>query len=248
MDPRVEIIDERLKNIDRVIAVSGGKGGIGKSVIASTVALSLAKRGHKVGLLDLDFTSPSTHVILGIDDIFPEEEKGIVPPEIYGIKFMSIVYYTGDGPSPLRGLDISNAMIELLAITRWGNLDFLIVDSPPGIGDATLDTVRLMKKTEFLVVTTPSRVALATVKKVLTMLKELKSPIIGIVENMKITRSSLVQEELEMFNVPFLAEIDFDRKLENTLGDVNRLLQTNFARSIANKVTPQLTKPVSAAI
>ncbi len=248
MDPRVEIIDERLKNIDRVIAVSGGKGGIGKSVIASTVALSLAERGHKVGLLDLDFTSPSTHVILGIDDIFPEEEKGIVPPEIYGIKFMSIVYYTGDGPSPLRGLDISNAMIELLAITRWGNLDFLIVDSPPGIGDATLDTVRLMKKTEFLVVTTPSRVALATVKKVLTMLKELKSPIIGVVENMKITRSSLVQEELEMFNVPFLAEIDFDRKLENTLGDVNRLLQTNFARSIANKVTPQLTKPVSAAI
>ncbi|RKY86272.1 ATP-binding protein [candidate division KSB1 bacterium] len=248
MDPRVEIIDERLENIDRVIAVSGGKGGIGKSVIASTVALSLAERGHKVGLLDLDFTSPSTHVILGIDDIFPEEEKGIVPPEIYGIKFMSIVYYTGDGPSPLRGLDISNAMIELLAITRWGNLDFLIVDSPPGIGDATLDTVRLMKKTEFLVVTTPSRVALATVKKVLTMLKELKSPIIGVVENMKITRSSLVQEELEMFNVPFLAEIDFDRKLENTLGDVNRLLQTNFARSIANKVTPQLTKPVSAAI
>jgi len=244
----VEIIDERLKNIDRVIAVSGGKGGIGKSVIASTVALSLAERGHKVGLLDLDFTSPSTHVILGIDDIFPEEEKGIVPPEIYGIKFMSIVYYTGDGPSPLRGLDISNAMIELLAITRWGNLDFLIVDSPPGIGDATLDTVRLMKKTEFLVVTTPSRVALATVKKVLTMLKELKSPIIGVVENMKITRSSLVQEELEMFNVPFLAEIDFDRKLENTLGDVNRLLQTNFARSIANKVIPQLTKPVSAAI
>ncbi|RKY92621.1 ATP-binding protein [candidate division KSB1 bacterium] len=248
MDPRVEIIDERLKNIDRVIAVSGGKGGIGKSVIASTVALSLAERGHKVGLLDLDFTSPSTHVILGIDDIFPEEEKGIVPPEIYGIKFMSIVYYTGDGPSPLRGLDISNAMIELLAITRWGNLDFLIVDSPPGIGDATLDTVRLMKKTEFLVVTTPSRVALATVKKVLTMLKELKSPIIGVVENMKITRSSLVQEELEMFNVPFLVEIDFDRKLENTLGDVNRLLQTNFARSIANKVIPQLTKPVSAAI
>jgi len=248
MDPRVEIIDERLKNIDRVIAVSGGKGGIGKSVIASTVALSLAERGHKVGLLDLDFTSPSTHVILGIDDIFPEEEKGIVPPEIYGIKFMSIVYYTGDGPSPLRGLDISNAMIELLAITRWGNLDFLIVDSPPGIGDATLDTVRLMKKTEFLVVTTPSRVALATVKKVLTMLKELKSPIIGVVENMKITRSSLVQEELEMFNVPFWAEIDFDRKLENTLGDVNRLLQTNFARSIANKVIPQLTKPVSAAI
>ncbi|RKY75988.1 ATP-binding protein [candidate division KSB1 bacterium] len=248
MDPRVEIIDERLENIGRVIAVSGGKGGIGKSVIASTVALSLAERGHKVGLLDLDFTSPSTHVILGIDDIFPEEEKGIVPPEIYGIKFMSIVYYTGDGPSPLRGLDISNAMIELLAITRWGNLDFLIVDSPPGIGDATLDTVRLMKKTEFLVVTTPSRVALATVKKVLTMLKELKSPIIGVVENMKITRSSLVQEELEMFNVPFLAEIDFDRKLENTLGDVNRLLQTNFARSIANKVIPQLTKPVSAAI
>ncbi|MCK5023812.1 MAG: P-loop NTPase, partial [Candidatus Aenigmarchaeota archaeon] len=143
MDPRLEIIDRRLEKIKKIVAVSGGKGGIGKSSAASTLALMLSKAGHKVGLLDLDFSSPSTHVILGIEDLYPVEEKGIIPPEIYGIKYMSIIYYTGDNPSPLRGGDISNAIIELLAITRWEELDFLVIDMPPGIGDIALDTIRL---------------------------------------------------------------------------------------------------------
>ena len=79
---------------------------------------------------------------------------------------MSIVYFTGDKPSPLRGIDISNAMLELLAVTRWSSLDFLVVDTPPGIGDATMDVIRWMKRAEFLVMTTSSKVALETVKKV----------------------------------------------------------------------------------
>ncbi|MCK4321585.1 P-loop NTPase, partial [candidate division WOR-3 bacterium] len=151
MDPRLRIIDKRLKNIKTMIAISGGKGGIGKSLVASTLSLILSKLGYKVGLLDLDFCGPSTHIVLGIRGIYPKEEKGIIPPEIYGIKFMSIIYYAGDNPSPLRGIDISNAIIELLAITRWGPLDFLIIDVPPGIGDTTLDIIRLMKKTGFLI-------------------------------------------------------------------------------------------------
>jgi len=189
MDPRLEIIGKRLKNIKRLIAISGGKGGIGKSLIASTLALILSKLGYKVGLLDLDFCGPSTHIVLGTRGIYPKEEKGIIPPEIYGIKFMSIIYYASDNPLPLRGIDVSNAIIELLAVTRWGRLDFLLVDMPPGIGDATLDTIRLMKRAEFLIVTTQSKVTLETVKKVLKILKELRVPIIGIIENMRITKS-----------------------------------------------------------
>jgi len=215
-----------------LIAISGGKGGVGKSSVASTLALTLSKLGYKVGLLDLDFWGPSAHVILGIEGVFPKEEKGIIPPEIYGIKFISIIYYAGDEPSPLRGVDISNAIIELLTITRWDQLDFLIIDMPPGTGDATLDAIRLMKKVEFLIVTTQSKVTLETVKKVLRMLKELKIPILGIIENMKITNSSFVKDQLKIFDVPFLGEIDFDKNLEDSTGDMDKLLKTNFAQAL----------------
>jgi len=232
MDPRLEIIDKRLENIKRLVAVSGGKGGTGKSLFASTLALTLSELGYKVGLLDLDFCGPSTHIILGIRGIYPEEEKGIIPPEIYGVKFLSIIYYAGDNPSPLRGSDISNATIELLAITQWGSLDFLVIDMPPGIGDATLDTIRLMKRAGFLIITTQSKVVIETVNKVLTILKELKVPIIGVAENMKTAKSSLVKEQIKTFNVPFLGEIDFDKHLEDSIGDVSKLLKTDFAQNV----------------
>lgn len=240
MDPRLSIIDKRLENIKRIIAVSGAKGGIGKSSVASILALTLSELGHKVGLLDLDFYGPSTHVILGIDNIFPKEEKGIIPPDFHGIKFMSIIYYVGDEPSPLRGADISNAIIELLAVTLWGSLDFLIIDMPPGIGDATLDVIRLMKRTEFLIVSTQSKVTLETVKKILKMLKELEIPVSGIIENMKFAGSSSVKDQLKRFDAPFFGEIDFDKNLEDSVGNTNRLLKTNFARDLKRIV---LTRP-----
>jgi len=235
MDPRLNIIDERLKDIKRIIAVSGGKGGIGKSSVASCLALALSKRGYKVGLLDMDFCGPSDHVILGIKEVYPEEEKGVIPPEIYGIKFMSIIYYAGDNPSPLRGNDISNALIEILSVTLWGDLDFLIIDMPPGIGDAILDVIRLIKKTEFLVVTTPSKVALETVKKVVKMLKELNIHIMGVIENMK-TGESETKKEMEKMGIPFLGEIYYDKDFENSLGNIEKLQKTEFMRDIKNTI------------
>lgn len=229
MDPRLSVIDIRLAGIKRLIAVSGGKGGIGKSLISSLLALTLSRLGYTVGLLDLDLSAPSTHVILGIEGVYPKEEMGIVPPEVHGIEFMSIVYFTGDEPTPLRGTDISNALLELLAITQWGSLDFLIVDMPPGIGDASMDVIRWLKKAEFLVVTTGSKVALETVKKVIKMLKELNRPIIGVIENMKLRDSSVVKEELKKFEVPLLGAIEFDMNLEDSIGDANRLLERDAA-------------------
>ena len=105
---------------------------------------------------------------------------------------MSLVYFVGDNPAPLRGADTSNALIELLSITQWGTLDFLVIDMPPGIGDAVLDLVRLIKRIEFLIVTTPSLLAFETVKKQVALLCELKMPIIGVVENMKMDKSESV--------------------------------------------------------
>ncbi|GAG44776.1 unnamed protein product, partial [marine sediment metagenome] len=116
--------------------------------------------------LDLDLYGPSSHIILGMNDFnFPKEDKGIIPPKINGINFMSIVYFSEDKPSPFRGVDITNIIIELLAITQWGELDYLIIDMPPGIGNEVLDVIRYIKKSEFLVVSTPSKVAMGTVGK-----------------------------------------------------------------------------------
>ncbi len=231
-DPRIGIIEERLKGVNRIVAVSSGKGGVGKSLIASTLALTLARRGYKVGLFDLDFTSPSTHVILGVEGLQPREEKGIIPPQVYGLKYMSIVYYSGEYVSPLRGADVSNALIELLAITRWNNLDFLIVDMPPGISDATLDVIRLVKRIEFVVITTPSRLAFETVRKLIDLLSELGIPIMGVIENMKMKESRFIQQQIEGRGIKFWGEIPFDTELEEAIGDVNKLLATQFSKKL----------------
>lgn len=226
------MISERLKETSRIIAVSSGKGGVGKSLIATTLALALARRGYKVGLFDLDFTSPSTHLILGVKKAQPIEEKGIVPPIVEGLAYMTLVYYSGDQAAPLRGEDISNALIELFSVTQWGTLDFLIIDMPPGISDAVLDLVRFVKRIEFLIVTTPSLLAFETVKKQVSLLRDLKVPIIGIVENMKMNEARTIERETEKLGLKFLAGIPFDPNVEEAIGDTAKLSAT----AIANKV------------
>ena len=232
VDPRTSIINERLSRIIRIIAVSSGKGGVGKSMVATTLALSLARNGCKVGLFDLDFTSPSTHIILGAKNTQPKEEKGIVPPTVHGLEYMSLVYFVGDNPAPLRGADTSNALIELLTITQWGTLDFLVIDMPPGIGDAVLDLVRLIKRIEFLIITTPSLLAFETVKKQVRLLCELKMPIIGIIENMKMDKTNGVQVETEKLGLKYLCAIPYDPQVEDAIGKETKLLNTAIGKKI----------------
>jgi len=232
MDVRASVIGKRLSKIKRIIAVASGKGGVGKSLLASSLALNLSKKGYKVGLLDLDLYGPSSHIILGVKDVFPKEEKGIIPPNIYGIKFMSIVYFTEDKPAPFRGIDISNIIIELLAITQWGSLDYLVIDMPPGIGEETLDIIHLVKNSEFLIVTTPSNVAFNSVSKLLKILKELDMSIIGVIENMAMNKSHFIRGEICEMKLPYLGSISFDRDLENSIGDTNNLVKTNFMKDL----------------
>ena len=232
VDPRTSVINERLKRIDRIIAVSSGKGGVGKSLVATSLALALARKGCKVGLFDLDFTSPSTHIILGGKDAQPKEDKGIVPPVVKGLEYMSLVYYSADYTTPLRGADVSNALIELLSVTRWSALDFLVIDMPPGIGDAVLDLIRLVKRIEFLIVTTPSQLAFETVKKLVSLLQDLKVPIIGVVENMKMSKAKSIRRQTETLGLKFLAEIPYDLKVEGAIGDEAKLLDTVLAQKV----------------
>lgn len=231
-DPRTSIIVERLKGIGKVIAVSSGKGGVGKSLVATTLALSLAKKGYQVGLFDLDFTSPSTHLILGVGKVQPKEEKGLIPPTVEGLKYMSLVYYSSNHAAPLRGTETSNALIELLAVTLWGRLDYLVIDSPPGIGDAMLDLVRLVPQIEFLIVTTSSQLAFETVKKQVCLLQELKVPVVGIVENMKIPKTDNVQREIKEMRLKLLTEIPYDPKVESAIGYPERLLATELSKKV----------------
>ncbi len=239
MDPRLSVIDERLKEVKRIIAVSGCKGGIGKSVISCALTLQLSKLGYKVGLLDLDFFSPSDHIILGAKLSFPEEEKGIVAPEVSGIKFMSIVYFIENKPAPFRGIDVSNAIIELLAITLWNKLDFLVIDMPPGIGDATLDTIRAIKRMGFLLISTQSKLSWESTKRMAKMLKELNVPIIGIIENMQKGSDSFIEKQAKLLGIRFLGSIEFDEKLESKLGNTKSFSQTKFSKQIG-KIVPNI--------
>ncbi len=245
MDPRTSVIDKRLKKIKKIIAVASGKGGVGKSLVASTLALILAKKGNNVGLLDLDLYGPSSHIILGVEDFsFPEEEKGILPHDVQGMKFMSIVYFTEDKPAPLRGEDITNVIIELLAITQWGDLDYLIVDMPPGIGDETLDIIKYVKKAEFLVVTTPSKVSMGAVGKLLKILKELKIPVIGIIENMKIDDSTYIHDSVSKMKIDYLGSVYFDKNLEKGIGKTDILLQSSFSKDLEIIITKNIFQRV----
>ena len=233
IDPRISVITERLAHIGRIVAVSSGKGGVGKSMVATALALSLAREGCRVGLFDLDFTGPSTHIILGTpSNLQPKEEKGIVPPNFEGLSYMSLVYYVGDNPAPLRGADISNAIIELLSVIQWGTLDFLVIDMPPGIGDAVLDLIRLVRRIEFLIVTTPSLLAFEVVKKQVSLLCELNMPIVGIVENMKMNKANTVELATQKLGLRYLGAIPYDAAVEAAIGNPQKLLETSVGKTM----------------
>jgi ATP-binding protein involved in chromosome partitioning len=232
IDPRLSIIPRRLAGVKRVIAVTGGKGGIGKSVVSSTLALAVAAQGRRAGLLDLDLTSPTDHVILGLGDQFPTEVYGLEPPQVGGVSFMSVQYFARDRAAPMRGREVTDALVELLAVTNWGALDTLIVDMPPGLGDATLDAVRLLPRAEFLVVAGGSAVVLATVRRMLRLLTELRAPVVGVVENMARGDGDVVRALASEFGVSWLGAVPYDASLEDALGAPEKILATDAGRAL----------------
>ena len=232
IDPRTSVVADRLGGVSRIVGVTGSKGGIGKSVVAATLALALADQGQRVGLFDLDFTSPSDHVVLGVNRSFPSEEFGIDPHLAHGIHMMSVAFFAGDAPVPLRGEAATSALIELLAITRWGDLDVLLLDMPPGLGDTSLDAIRLLPDLELLLVGNASRVVIESVRRALHLFVELKVPMIGLLENMARGNSAQIQSMATETGVPFLGSIPYDEGLEEALGDIDRLRRSVVYASV----------------
>lgn len=178
---------KRVPNVTKVIAVGSGKGGVGKSTVAVNFALSLANLGLKVGLLDADVYGPSVPMLLGKRDSKPRanENKKILPEEAHGIKFMSFgLFVKEEDPVIWRGPMLGGVLNQFLFDVDWGELDFLIIDLPPGTGDMQLSMVQATEVDGAIVVTTPQDVAVLDAGKGLKMFEQVKVPILGVIENM----------------------------------------------------------------
>ena len=182
-----------LPNIKNIIGVSSGKGGVGKSTVASNLAVSLAQEGYKVGLLDADIFGPSVPKMFGVEDIdvFVEKQEDgstkILPPEAHGVKVLSIGFLVNKNDAVLwRGGMASNALKQLISDAKWGELDYFVIDMPPGTSDIHLTLVQTLGITGAIVVSTPQQVALADARKGISMFQsdKVNVPILGLVENM----------------------------------------------------------------
>jgi ATP-binding protein involved in chromosome partitioning len=217
-----------LENVRYKIAVASGKGGVGKSTVSTNLALSLRALGYTVGLLDADIYGPSQQMMLGIEGRpqIDEGDEKIMPMENHGIKTMSLGLITDpDTPVIWRGPMVMKALDQFLSDVKWGELDFMIIDLPPGTGDAQLTITQKVPLTGAVVVTTPQDVALIDARKGLAMFRKVNVPVLGIIENMSyfICRHCGEREEIfghggghktaDLLGVPFLGEVPIDPKV-----------------------------------
>lgn len=224
IDPRISLIDDNLKNIRNIILVSGFKGGIGKSLISAAVSIALKEKGFKTALFDLDVTSFTCHTILGAYDLYPEENNGIVPPSVDGIYFMSFEFfarskkYTNLHPAAaMRGESITHALKEILCITRWGEIDYLIIDMPPGFYDTAFEVMNLIKRFKIIAVKTPSPLSSEVYNRMIKLYTEKGYEIIEI-ENMS--------------EKPGDMKIVFDPSIDRAIGDIGKIKKTLFYKDV----------------
>ena len=209
-----------MKNIVPVIS---GKGGVGKSTVAVNLAVALANTGAQVALIDCDFYGPSIPTLMGGGQVIPDHEGRLIPPMKFGVKYISLGFFLQNPDDPViwRGPMFNKALVQLFNDVNWGEVDYCIVDMPPGTGDAQISFSQAIQSVGALVVTTPQEVALADVRKSINMLAKVNIPVLGIVENMaglKLADGSVQNifgsgggEALsKSFNAPLLAQIPIE--------------------------------------
>jgi ATP-binding protein involved in chromosome partitioning len=216
-----------LPGVDTIIAVGSGKGGVGKTTLAVNLALALAKLGHKVGLLDGDVYGPNVPLMLGIS-AQPKvlSENRIEPIEVHGLKVISVGFLNpGDKPLIWRGPMLHSIIKQFLGSVVWGQLDYLVVDLPPGTGDVALSLIQTVPLTGAIVVSTPSDVSLQDARKAIEMFRQMKVDLVGMVENMSYFVCPHCQHEIDIFSrggaektakkfdVAFLGNIQLDPEL-----------------------------------
>jgi ATP-binding protein involved in chromosome partitioning len=232
----------RVKN---VVAVGSGKGGVGKSTVAASLAYGLHTYGAKVGLMDADIYGPSIPHLFGVnrrpeiqEEVGPEGQpfQRIVPIEVDGIKLISIGFLVGaDEPVVVRGPILHRTITQFLQQTAWGELDYLIIDLPPGTGDVSLTLSQLLGLAGAVVVCTPQQLALLDAVKALNMYRKVNIPVLGIVENMsgEIFGRGGAKKKAEEMGVPFLGEVPIDAQLRVN-GDSGQIAR-NFAEGTASR-------------
>jgi ATP-binding protein involved in chromosome partitioning len=233
-----------LPNVKHVIAVGSGKGGVGKSTVAVNLALALAADGGRVGLMDADVYGPSVPLMLGLSGHpFVNEEERLLPMEAHGLKVMSMgLLLQPDQAVVWRGPMVHSVVKQFLGDVEWGELDFLIIDLPPGTGDAPLSMVQALPLTAAVVVTTPQEVAASVAQKAISMFNRMGLRILGVIENMSYFVCPHCHERSEIFdrgggrvlagdaNVPFLGEIPIDTRMRQG-GDVGQPVMVQFPDS-----------------
>ena len=185
-NPSAEQNKFNLNNIKKIIAIASGKGGVGKSTVAANVALALRENNNSVGLLDLDIYGPSLPIILGMNEN-PKmtDDRKIIPIEHYGLKVMSFGFISGnDTPVIWRGPLVSRMTEQFFNDVHWGELDYLVLDLPPGTGDIQLTLTQKLRMSGAIIITTPQDIALADVQKGADMFRKVHTPILGVIENM----------------------------------------------------------------
>jgi ATP-binding protein involved in chromosome partitioning len=223
MHPQQELPKAPIAGVKNLVAVGSGKGGVGKTTVSVNLAIALARLGRKVGLLDADVYGPNVPTMMGTRETPMGNADRIRPIEKFGVKLMSMGFLNpGDKPLVWRGPMLHNIIQQFLRNVEWGELDYLIIDLPPGTGDVSLSLVQNALISGAIVVTTPSDVSLEDARKAVNMFVQVRVPILGMVENMSFLIAPGSGERIDVFghgggkktaeqmNIPFLGELALD--------------------------------------
>ena len=239
-----------------IVPVFSGKGGVGKSSVAVNLAISLAKQGKSVALVDADFYGPSVPTMMGGGKLQLDHEERLIPPLQHGVKYISLAFFLQNPDDAViwRGPMFAKALSQLFNDVRWGDVDICIVDMPPGTGDAQISLSQMLQLTGGIIVTTPQEVALADVRKAINMLSKVNVPVLGIVENMAGfvapdgTRHDIFgagggAELSKQFGIPLLGSIPLDQAIRES-GDAGTPVaaQDGSAAKYFNDLALQLTE------
>ena len=250
-----------IPGVKNLVAIASGKGGVGKTTVAVNLALALVKLGHKVGLLDADVYGPNVPIMLGTtQEPLATMDKRIIPVEVAGLKMISMgLLNPGDKPMIWRGPMLHSVITQFLRSVQWGELDHLVIDLPPGTGDVQLTLIQTVAVTGAVVVTTPSTVALADVRKAIEMFRQVNVEVLGVVENMSTFACPHCGKPIDIFGhgegaktaqaygVPVLGEIEIDPRIRIG-GDTGKPVALLGETALGAKSMFDLARAVSARL
>jgi len=242
--------DQIGQNFRNTIAVSSGKGGVGKTTIAVNLAISLAREGARVGLLDADILGPNVPMMMGRNEMPPPRNRKMVPAENYGVKFISMAFLVRpDQPLIWRGPMLHSAIRQLLTDVDWGDLDYLVVDLPPGTGDAQLTLAQVLPLSGAIVVTQPMQVAASDAVRGLKTFEKLDVPIIGVIENMsgEFFGTGAGEQLAKDYNTPYLGSVPLDANVRKG-GDSGEPIVVAYPDSAAALALRQIARDVAARV